>query len=117
MRLSSLFARYPGQLTALFVLTLGAPVACGGEPAGGDDDSNVSQGGSMVSSGGSTAGAGARPSGGSAGGPVIEIPPEGGACASGCVEDKVVCGNGALQVDGEECDDGNTAASDGCSDT
>jgi fibro-slime domain-containing protein len=117
MRFSRFLAEHSGKLSALFVLTLGVPLACGGEPAVGDDDSNVSQAGSMVNTGGSTAGSGARPSGGSAGGPVIEIPTEGGACASGCEQDKVVCGNGALQVDGEECDDGNTAASDGCSDT
>ncbi|HKY35871.1 MAG TPA: DUF4215 domain-containing protein [Polyangiaceae bacterium] len=71
----------------------------------------------MVSAGGSTAGRGARPSGGGGNGPVIDIPADGGACTSGCVGDKVVCGNGALQVDGEECDDGNTVAGDGCSDT
>jgi fibro-slime domain-containing protein len=52
-----------------------------------------------------------------AGGPVVVVPSEGGACDGPCGENKVVCGDGVLQTAGEECDDGNLTASDGCSDT
>ena len=54
---------------------------------------------------------------GTGAGPIIDVPGEGGACDGPCVEDKVVCGDGVLQVAGEECDDGNETTSAGCSAT
>ena len=81
----------------------------------GQPDSNVSTAGSKVT-GSSGAAATTGGSGTSGSGPLIEVP-EGGACADGCAEDKVVCGDGVLQAMGEECDDENTTPNDGCSAT
>lgn len=115
MRLFSLASRQPQSLAALFALTLAAAVACGGgNPNVATDDSPVSQAGSSVSTGGKAASEGGTNSTGDTG-PVIEVPGDGGACSEGC-EDKIVCGDGVLQALGEECDDKNTAAGDGCSD-
>jgi fibro-slime domain-containing protein len=103
----------------LLALTLAAPLACGGgDPTVGDgNDSTVATGGSEVTTSGKGNDAGsAASSKGGTGSVVIEVP-EGGACADGCQADKVVCGDGVLQVIGEECDDGNPDPGDGCSDT
>jgi fibro-slime domain-containing protein len=116
MRFFQTVSRNPGRFGALFALTLAAPLACGGgTPEVSKPDSEITQAGkdatgkagSAASNGGSTS---------TAGGPVIAFP-EGGACAEGCAEDKVVCGDGVLQAIGEECDDKNTTAGDGCSAT
>ncbi len=103
------------RFSALFTLTLAAPVGCGGgDPEVNQPDSNVS-GSTVVPKGGASNAAGGT-SASSGRGPVIEIP-EGGACSEGCAEDKVVCGDGVLQAMGEECDDKNTTPGDGCSAT
>ena len=116
MRFFQIVSRNSGRFAALFALTLAAPVACGGgTPEVSKPDSEIIQAGK---DGGGKAGSSTSNAGGasSAGGPVIVIP-EGGACAEGCAEDKVVCGDGVLQAIGEECDDKNTTPGDGCSAT
>ena len=116
MRFFQFTVRHPAGLTALFALTLGAPMACGGgDPAvGGGGTSSMSEAGSTVVGTGATDASGGKANGGT--GPVIVVEEEGGACSSGC-EDKVVCGDGVLQAMGEECDDKNVKPGDGCSPT
>lgn len=113
MRFFQSAARRPLTMTALGLLTLALPMACGGgDPSVSNDDSSVSQGGSTVDTGGK-ASTGAKPGTG-AGGPIIDVD-EGGTCSDGCTDEVVVCGDGVLQDSGEECDDENTEDGDGCS--
>jgi fibro-slime domain-containing protein len=116
MRISHLWPHHPATLSSLLCLTLGVPLACSsGDPAVANDDSNVDRGGSTVSTSGSNSGSGATQAVGGKG-PVIDVG-DGGECSDGCTADKVVCGDGLLQAAGEECDDKNTTAGDGCSAT
>ncbi len=121
MRFFHFALRHPQHITALFALTLAAPIACGGgDPQVSDHGSTVSASGSTVGpagDGGSKMTNGGSSSTTTAGTGVIIAVPEGGACADGCAEDKVVCGDGVLQAIGEECDDKNTTPGDGCSAT
>jgi fibro-slime domain-containing protein len=112
MRVFQSISQRQGRVAALFVLTLGAPIACGsGDPKVEQPDSTVATAGSKVTGmGGSVIAMG----GSGVSQPIIEIP-DGGACAGACAEDDVVCGDGVLQAIGEECDDANASASDGCS--
>jgi fibro-slime domain-containing protein len=115
MRRSPLAVTRTERLTALFVLTLLSPLACGSHPDVGGDGSNIEQGASAgADAGGSKNSSGGNGSG--ATGPIIEVPDAGGACSDGCDED-ATCGDGLLQADSEECDDGNTSDGDGCSPT
>jgi fibro-slime domain-containing protein len=97
---------------SLFVFALVAPLACSG------GDPQVPGGGSGISDGGTNAEGGSKSSGGSANngatGPIIDVGDGGDACADGCAE-VVVCGDGVLQAEVEECDDDNDADGDGCS--
>lgn len=117
MRFSQHLTGHRGQLTSFFFLTLTGLACSSAAPDVGKGDSNVSTGGSVVNTGGSGAGTGAGTSTGGTG-PIIDVT-DGGACADGCTEDRVVCGDGVLQavgqMTGEECDDKNTTAGDGCS--
>jgi fibro-slime domain-containing protein len=118
MRLSRNFGSNPRPSLGLLLLTVGAALACsaaGGGNDGGKGGSTSSQAGSDSKGGGQSETGGKSNTGG--GGPVIVVPGEGGSCDGPCVQDQVVCGDGVLQVAGEECDDGNETASDGCSDT
>src|SRR6187549_4008859 len=96
MRFFKFVSRNPKRFSALFCLTLAAATACGGgDPQVHQPDSTVSESGStVVGKGGTSATNGGSSTGGS-NGPVIVVP-EGGACAEGCAEDKVVCGDGVL---------------------
>src|SRR5882757_6489845 len=106
MRILPFASRYPMRLTALFAVTLAAPLACGAShPSVGGGDSMVSESGSAVGgTGGTPAAVGGTTSGSGDTGPMIVLPSggDGGACGDGC-EDKVVCGDGVLQAMGEEC--------------
>ncbi len=98
-------------LTAICLLTLATPLACGsGDPSVGGGGSPVSQGGSDSGAGASSSGA--KPSTGAAG-PIIDVG-DGGECASGCSDEVTVCGDGVLQDSSEECDDRNRDDGDGC---
>ena len=117
MRFFQFAQRHSQPLTALFALTLAAPIACSGADPQVGDHSTVSQSGStVVETGGTDSGKGGSSSTTAGTGVIIDVP-AGGACADGCAEDKVVCGDGVLQAIGEECDDKNTTAGDGCSPT
>lgn len=98
--------------------SLGLLAHCGGNPtvtSSGDDDG--------VISGGS---AGQQGSGGSGGGGIIigsggcdgdGCSPDGGEPGAGGAGAEPYCGDGALEIGEEACDDGNTESGDGCSAT
>jgi len=119
MRIFDFASQHSASLTALLVLTLAAPVACGASSSPVDHgDSTVSQAGSTAGgTGGSSAAVGGTTTSTGDTGPMIVLPSgDAGACGDACA-DQVVCGDGVLQAVGEECDDKNTTSGDGCSAT
>jgi len=114
------FSRFPigrgARLGSFLALAVGAAFAC-------STYENLPAKGSNVSIAGTAAadpGVGGAPdgSGVDGGDVVIVIGGMGGTCGDdGCPQGVPICGNGVLQHSGEECDDGNVVAQDGCSDS
>ncbi len=122
MKLRSSPAGSRPYYVAALALALAAPLACGsGNPSVDRDDSPISEAGAGSDAGGSSAGTGAKSAGGGGGtgGLKIDLGDGGDDCADGSCDSptEVVCGDGMLQPDGEECDDGNLTDGDGCNAT
>jgi len=112
-----------GFIVGLSFLGLGL-MNCGGNPEVKGNGSTLEGGSSAGGSGGTDSRAGNVNTGA---GPIIGVGGDmdgGGApsdCAGGAancpLEPEPACGDGAINVDGEECDDGNGDSGDGCTAT